>query len=208
MVVFEAAPAAAGGSGLLLHEGERGLPLQASGAIWAGHACDTVGMRWGAFGRGTWVPFVIAAGALGAALAGGCSLAGEMSGARRIDASPMRVDGVVERVVPVKGGATITVSHQVGGQRFATEGLPVGRVAGLTYPTVGTGLCLEASTEHPKTVRLCGQRYPGGDDMISTEVLIVVAGSAGTLMAAGWIRMVARQKRRDDRGSSSAGHAT
>ncbi|MGV9608977.1 hypothetical protein ACWDR2_35360 [Streptomyces sp. NPDC003631] len=71
-------------------------------------------------------------------------------------------------------------------------------------PTVGTTVCLEASAEHPETVRLCGQRYPGGDDMIPAEGLIVVAGTAGTLMAAGWILMVIRQNRRP----VSAAHAT
>ncbi|MEU6653749.1 hypothetical protein ABZ904_31020 [Streptomyces sp. NPDC046900] len=165
-------------------------------------------MRWGAFGRGTRVPLAIAAGSLGVALAGGCSLAGEMSDARRIDASPVRVRGVVDRVVPVKGGTTFRGSYQVEGQRFATEDLPVGQGAKLTDPTVGTTVCLEASTVHPETVRLCNQRYPSGDDMIPTEGLIVVAGAAGTLMAAGWILVVTRQERRENRRSVSAAQAT
>ncbi|MFF4830136.1 hypothetical protein [Streptomyces sp. NPDC001312] len=165
-------------------------------------------MRWGVFGRGTRMPLAIAAGSLGVAVAGGCSLAGEISDARRIDASPVRLHGVVDRVVPVKGGNTFRVSYLVGGQRFATEDLPVGHGAGLADPTVGTTVCLEASSEHPETVRLCGQRYPSGDDMIPTEGLIVVAGTAGTLMAAGWILMVARRERRDNRRSGSAAHAT
>lgn len=114
-------------------------------------------MRWGVFGRGTRLPLAIAAGSLGVALAGGCSLAGEISDARRIDAS---------------------------------------------------AVCLEASTEPPETVKLCGQEYPSGDDMLPTEGLIVVAGTAGTLMAAGWILMVARQERRDNRRSGSAAHTT
>ncbi|MEU6895327.1 hypothetical protein ABZ934_26795 [Streptomyces sp. NPDC046557] len=134
---------------------------------------------------------------LGVALVGGCSLVGEISDARRIDASPLRVHGVVERVVQVKGGAHIRVSYQVGGQRFATEGLPVGQGSGLTDPAVGSTLCLEASAEHPETVRLCGQRYPGGDKMIPTEGLVVLAGAAGALMAAGWIVAVVRQERRE-----------
>lgn len=142
------------------------------------------------------------------ALAGGCSLAGEISDARRIDASPMRVHGVVDRVVPVKGGTTFRVSYRVEGQRFATEDLPVGQGAELADPTVGTIVCLEASTEHPETVRLCGQRYPSGDDMIRTEGLIVVAGAAGTLMAAGWILVVTRQERRENSRSVSAAQAT
>ncbi|MET9044374.1 hypothetical protein ABZX34_16190 [Streptomyces sp. NPDC004362] len=165
-------------------------------------------MRWGVFGRGTRAPLAIAVGSLGVALAGGCSLVGETSDARRIDASPVRVHGVVDRAVPVKGGTTFRVSYRVEGRGFATEDLPVGQVAEPAIPTVGTTVCLEASAEHPETVRLCGQRYPGGDDMIPAEGLIVVAGTAGTLMAAGWILMVIRQERRENRRSVSAAHAT
>jgi len=44
--------------------------------------------------------------------------------------------------------------------------------------------------------------------MIPAEGLIVVAGTAGTLMAAGWILTVTRQERRENRRSVSAGHAT
>lgn len=89
------------------------------------------------------------------------------------------------------------MSYQVGGQRFSTEDLPVAQEAGVTDPAVGTGVCLEASAEHPGTVRLCGQRYPGGDNMIPTEGLVVLAGSAGALMAAGWTVAVTRQERRE-----------
>ncbi|MEU1045822.1 hypothetical protein ABZ400_11770 [Streptomyces sp. NPDC005897] len=131
------------------------------------------------------------------ALVGGCSLAGEISDARRIDASPLRVSGVVDRVVQVKGGTHVRVSYQAAGRRFVTEDLPVGQRAQATDPAVGTTVCLEASAEHPGTVRLCGQRYPGGDDMIPTEGLVVLAGAAGALMAAGWIVAVTRQERRE-----------
>lgn len=181
-----------------------GTVLEGCPGIRAGYTCDTVGMRWGVFGRGTRAPLAIAVGSLGVALAGGCSLVGETSDARRIDASPVRVHGVVDRAVPVKGGTTFRVSYRVEGRGFATEDLPVGQVAEPAIPTVGTTVCLEASAEHPETVRLCGQRYPGGDDMIPAEGLIVVAGTAGTLMAAGWILMVIRQNRRP----VSAAHAT
>ncbi|WP_193777661.1 hypothetical protein [Streptomyces sp. E5N298] len=154
-------------------------------------------MRWGDFWRGKRAPLAVAAGSLLVAVVGGCSLAGEISDARRIDASPLRVDGVVDRVVQVKYGAHVRVSYQAGGQCFVTEDLPVGHTAGLTDPVVGSAVCLEASAEHPGTVRLCGQRYPGGDNMIPTEGLVVLAGAAGALMAAGWIVAVTRQERRE-----------
>jgi hypothetical protein len=128
-------------------------------------------------------------------LVGGCSLAGEIADAGRIDASPVRVRGVVDLVVQVKGGSDIRVSYQVDGQRFATEDLPLGHGAGLTDPSVGTAVCLEAAAGHPETVRLCGQKYPGGDNMIPTEGLVVLAGAAGALMAASWILAAARQER-------------
>ncbi|MGC0413888.1 hypothetical protein RKD32_006817 [Streptomyces sp. SAI-195] len=165
-------------------------------------------MRWGDFVRGKRAPLAVAAGSLGVALVGGCSLVGEISDARRIDASPLRLQGVVDRVVQVKGGARVRVSYQVGGQRFGTEDLPVGQRAGSTEPTVGTAVCLEASTEHPGTVRLCGQRYPGGDNMIPTEGLVVLAGAAGALMAAGWTVTVTRQETRERERSESANRAT
>ncbi|MGW1752118.1 hypothetical protein ACWCRD_42215 [Streptomyces sp. NPDC002092] len=133
---------------------------------------------------------------------GGCSLAGEISDAARIDASPVRVHGVVDRVVQVRGGSEIRVSYQVDGQRFATEDLPLGRGAGSTDPAVGTVVCLEAAVEHPETVRLCEQEYPGGDNMIPTEGLVVLAGATGALMSAGWIVAVARQEKRERERSS------
>lgn len=147
--------------------------------------------------RGRRAPLAVAAGSLAVALVGGCSLASEISDAGRIDASPVRVHGVVDRVVQVKGGSNIRVSYQVDGQRFATEDLPLGHGPGLTDPPVGTAVCLEAAAAHPETVRLCGQKYPGGDNMIPTEGLLVLAGAAGALMAAGWILAGARQDRRE-----------
>ncbi|OIJ68113.1 hypothetical protein WN71_009995 [Streptomyces mangrovisoli] len=120
------------------------------------------------------------------ALAAGRSLAGEVSGARRIDASPVRVQGAVDRIVPVKGGRTYRVSYEVDGKHYTTGGLPVGSHGTAAEPSVGTTLCLEAAARHPSTARLCGQRYPGGDDMIATEGLIVLAGTVVALMALTW----------------------
>jgi hypothetical protein len=140
------------------------------------------------------VPLAVAAVPLGAALAGGWSLAGEISDARRIDASPVQVQGVVDRAVPVKGGTEYRVSYRVGGRRFATGDLPVGQGAEPADPEVGTAVCLEASAERPETVRLCGQKYPGGDNLIPAEGLLVVAGTTGTLMAVGWFVMVGRER--------------
>ncbi|MFF4895919.1 hypothetical protein [Streptomyces sp. NPDC001068] len=144
------------------------------------------------------MPLAIAALCLGVAVVGGCSLGGEISDARTIDAAPVRVHGVIDRVEPVKGGKTYWVSYRFGGRRFTTANLPVGSGAGPMDPTTGSSVCLEASGEHPGTVRLCGQRYPGGDDLIPAEGLIVLAGVVGVLMAAGWILKI-RDTGRDAR---------
>lgn len=156
------------------------------------------------FKRNRWIPLSVAVVSLGVALAAGWSLAGNISDARRIDASPIRVHGIIDQVVPVKGGTEFRVSYQVGGKRFATKALPVGNVLDQADPRVGTPMCLEASSQRPKTVRLCGQKYPGGDDMVPTEGLVVVAGTIGALIAAGWILMVTRQERRDNHRSGPA----
>jgi hypothetical protein len=161
-------------------------------------------MGWGVFKRNRWIPLSVAVVSLGVALAAGWSLAGNISDARRIDASPIRVHGIIDQVVPVKGGTEFRVSYQVGGKRFATKALPVGSVLDRANPKVGTAVCLEASSQHPEKVRLCGQKYPGGDDMVPTEGLVVVAGAMGALIAAGWILMVARQERRDNHRSGPA----
>lgn len=153
-------------------------------------------------------PLAVAVGCLGVALVGGCSLAVEISDARQIDASPVRVHGVVDRVVQVKGGADIRVSYRVGGQRFSTEDLPVLEGVGRTTPTVGTAVCLEVSAEHPESVRVCGQKYPGGDDEIPALGLVAAAGTAGVMMAAGWMVVATQQRRRDDRRSGLAMDST
>ncbi|MEU6454502.1 hypothetical protein [Streptomyces sp. NPDC047065] len=130
------------------------------------------------------------------ALAAGCSLAGQITDARRIDASPVRVSGVVDRVVHVKGGTDVRVSYRIDGRRFAAEDLPVGQT---TDPTPGAAVCLEAAATAPQTVRLCGQKYPNGDDVIPAKGLLAVAGLAGTSMATGWFVVLGRHRKHADR---------
>ncbi len=153
-------------------------------------------MRWGNWRRGRRAPVVVAAGCLGVALAAGCSLAGQITDARRIDASPVRVSGVVDRVVHVKGGTDVRVSYRIDGRRFAAEDLPVGQT---TDPTPGAAVCLEAAATAPRTVRLCGQKYPNGDDVIPAKGLLAVAGLAGTSMATGWFVVLGRHRKHADR---------
>ncbi|WP_133169218.1 hypothetical protein [Streptomyces sp. MH60] len=138
------------------------------------------------------------------AFVGGGSLVAEVTDARRIDASPVQANGVIDRVVHVKGGTNFRVSYRIDGQRFATEDLPVGQGTAPTEPTLGTTVCVEAAAAAPKTVRLCGQKYPSGDDVIPAKGLLALAGVAGTVMAAGWIVVTGRQQKRDSRRAGSA----
>jgi hypothetical protein len=49
----------------------------------------------------------------------GCSIAGQMADARRIDASPARVKGTVDRIIPGSrgSGSVVRVSYQAAGRR-------------------------------------------------------------------------------------------
>ncbi|MET7926825.1 hypothetical protein ABZT43_23015 [Streptomyces sp. NPDC005349] len=44
-------------------------------------------------------------------------------------------------------------------------------------------MCLEADRARSDVVRLCGERYPSGDDMYPTYVLVTVAGAIGACVA-------------------------
>jgi hypothetical protein len=130
------------------------------------------------------VPCVVAALCIALTIYAAWSMASQFRGAQRIDASPMRVQGVVDRITYVNKGVEVRVSYDAAGRRYSTEGLPVDRMPdGLA---VGTRVCLEAAADHPSTVRLCGQRYPAGDDWPPTFLLLIVAGTAGTLLALGF----------------------
>ncbi|MDX2812870.1 hypothetical protein PV410_09915 [Streptomyces sp. PA03-5A] len=108
-------------------------------------------------------------------------LYGQVRGADRIDASAVRVDGVIEEVTFGRG-ASARVGYEVAGRPLVDRDLPVSQMPGRI--AVGARLCLEAAADHPRSVRLCGRRYPAGDDMPPTAVLGIVAGTAGTLCAA------------------------
>ncbi|MCX4642381.1 hypothetical protein [Streptomyces sp. NBC_01446] len=56
-------------------------------------------------------------------------------------------------------------------------------------------MCLEADRARPDVVRLCGERYPSGDDMYPTYVLVTVAGAIGACVVAGVAVGVRRRSR-------------
>ncbi|MFF2200887.1 hypothetical protein [Streptomyces sp. NPDC058145] len=146
-------------------------------------------------GKRTWITCA-AIGAVCCALAVSTALAAarQRQDARRIDAAPRRVTGVVEHAVPEpKGGVRMEIAYTVGARRYSTDrelnDLPYG-----TKPGAGVRVCLEVAGSRPATNRLCGQRYPAGDDWVSAYGLMTVAGTIGVLCCAGTV-LVARRAR-------------
>jgi hypothetical protein len=124
-------------------------------------------------------------------------LIGQLRAAARIDAAPVRVQGVVDDLIPAKGGMKAVISYEVAGRRFSNGSLsnaltPADREPGGI--AIGDRVCLEAAADHPATVRVCGQRYPDGD-VPSTVVLGMVAGTAGVFCALGFAVSGARAER-------------
>ncbi|WP_329569320.1 hypothetical protein [Streptomyces sp. NBC_01361] len=127
------------------------------------------------------------------AVVGGCSASRQWRQAERIDAAPVRVSGVVAAVEHVpKSGYEQVIAYEVQGHRHTlTRALGTGPGS----PEVGHRVCLEADRDHPGVVRLCGERYPSGDDMYPTYVLVAVAGAIGTCVVAGVAVGVRRRSR-------------
>ncbi|MFD9793578.1 hypothetical protein ACFWXK_21820 [Streptomyces sp. NPDC059070] len=117
--------------------------------------------------------------------------------AELLDKTGVRVTGVVSRVVLPTGKGQISgeIAYTVAGHRHTVRKTPHG---GYPHPSQGDRVCLEAAREHPRLVRLCGDRYPDGDDEFPTLALITTAASIGLLFVTGhWIA-----KRREIRGAA------
>ncbi|MFE5022335.1 hypothetical protein ACFRAO_03120 [Streptomyces sp. NPDC056656] len=117
------------------------------------------------------------------AIVGGCPASRQWRQAERIDAAPVRVTGVVTAVEHVpKSGYEQVIAYEVRGHRHT-----VTRALGTGPGSPGAGhlVCLEAERDHPGVVRFCGERYPSGDDMYPTYVLLAVAGAIGACVVAG-----------------------
>ncbi|MET7681615.1 hypothetical protein [Streptomyces sp. NPDC005423] len=131
---------------------------------------------------------LLAAVLLGAIGLIGAMMLREWQQAELLDETGIRVTGVVSRVVlstgkgePVRGEIVYTVA----GRRHTVRKAPNG---GYPPPRKGDRVCLEAARERPRLVRLCGDRYPDGDDGFPTLVLVAVAATIGLLVVAGhWI---------------------
>ena len=122
----------------------------------------------------------IAVGALGLLAVVLCALdvTDQWRKAALIDASPVTVKGVVDHVMPQKGGVSYDTAYTVGGSSYST-GLALDEVDNVR---LGTKVCLQAAATAPRTVRLCGERYPQGNGVQDREYLIflgaLTAGSA------------------------------
>ncbi|MFD0060106.1 hypothetical protein [Streptomyces sp. NPDC056690] len=127
------------------------------------------------------------------AVLGGCSASRQWRQAERIDAAPVRVTGVVTAVEHVpKSGYEQVIAYEVQGHRHTVR-----RALGTGPGSPGPGhrVCLEADRGHPGVVRLCGERYPSGDDMYPTYVLVTVTGAIGACVVAGVALGVRRRSR-------------
>lgn len=139
-------------------------------------------------------PSVVAVSCLLVTLGVTWFLVGQLRDAARIDAHPVRVRGVIERVESGKGGESARVGYDLAGRHYSEDNLPTAHMPGDV--AVGARLCLEAAADDPGTVRLCGRRYPAGDDALPTAALTIVGGTAGTLCAASFAVSGLRARRR------------
>ncbi|MGV9707301.1 hypothetical protein [Streptomyces sp. NPDC003483] len=119
---------------------------------------------------------------------GGGMMAHEWRQAELLDETGTRVTGVVSRVVlPTGRGERISgeIVYTVAGRRHTVRKVPNG---GYPHPRKGDRVCLEVAREHPRLVRLCGDRYPDGDNGFPTLALVTVAAAIGLLFVTGhWI---------------------
>ncbi|MGW8681781.1 hypothetical protein ACWGNN_12090 [Streptomyces sp. NPDC055817] len=131
------------------------------------------------------------------AVLGGCSASRQWRQAERIDAAPVRVTGVVTAVEHVpKSGYEQVIAYEVQGRRHTVR-RSLG--TGPGSPGVGHRVCLEADRDRPDVVRLCGERYPSGDDLYPTYVLVTVAGAIGACVVAGVADGVRRSRSKPSR---------
>ncbi|WP_369249936.1 hypothetical protein [Streptomyces sp. R41] len=121
----------------------------------------------------------------------GCSAAFQWQRAELIDDTGVRVTGVVSRIAdPGTKYQKQEISYTVDGGRHTTvRNLDTD----LSRPKPGHRVCLEASRTHPDVVRMCGERYPQGDDMYPVYILVTVFGTAGLLFVIGYLVTSARR---------------
>ncbi|MEV3854830.1 hypothetical protein AB0J38_10935 [Streptomyces sp. NPDC050095] len=146
-------------------------------------------MRWGHWG--VWAAGV---GCLLALCFGGFSAARQWQLAERIDGSPVRVRAAVTSVEKDRKHWRQTLSYELDGRPHQVR-RELGDGPGS--PPVGAHRCLEADRTRPTLTRLCGERYPGGDDLFATYLLVAVAGLVGCGVVLGIARWHRREAARE-----------
>jgi len=132
---------------------------------------------------------------------GACSATLQWHRAELIDDDPVRVTGVVSRVIePTTKYRREEIAYTVDGHRHTT----VRKLdTDLSRAEPGHNVCLEAARTHPEVVRLCKEHYPQGDDIFPVYILVTVFGTAGVLFVVGYLVTSARQAGRARRAQES-----
>ena len=131
---------------------------------------------------------------------GACSATLQWHRAELIDDDPVRVTGVVSRILVEAKGNEEEIAYTVDGQRHTLR-KSVDNDSGQPKP--GQRVCLEAARTHPEVVRLCAEHYPQGDDIFPVYILVTVFGTAGALFVVGYLVTSARQTGRARRAQES-----
>lgn len=124
---------------------------------------------------------------------GACSATLQWHRAELIDDDPLRVTGVVSRILVEAKGNQEEIAYTVDGHRHT---LLKSLADDVKQPKPGHRVCLEAARTHPEVVRLCEDHYPQGDDIFPVYILVTVFGTAGTLFVVGYLVISTRQTRR------------
>ncbi|MFF3891454.1 hypothetical protein [Streptomyces sp. NPDC001914] len=119
--------------------------------------------------------------------------------AELLDDTGIRVTGVVTRVVvPTgKGNKSDEIAYTVAGRHYTVRKVPND---GYRLPRKGARVCLEAARERPRLTRLCGDRYPDGDDEFPSFALFTAAATIGLLFVTGRWLTTRRELRRSAAG--------
>ncbi|MFF8375364.1 hypothetical protein ACF07V_04390 [Streptomyces sp. NPDC015661] len=105
---------------------------------------------------------------------------GQFRAGARIDAAPVRVEGVIARVIPQpKGGESYEISYVVDGRTYRTEDLRLDPAL-LRQARVGLAVPLEVAADDPATARAAGADHPD-DDVTPAFVLAALASAVAAV---------------------------
>ncbi len=120
---------------------------------------------------------------------GSIMMAHDWQRAELLDETGIRVRGTVSHVAPQPAARTggllyYAVTYTVTDHRYTVSR----STSDYPRPRKGDRVCLEAARKQPRLTRLCGDRYPDGDDGFPALALTTVAATIGLLFVTGhWI---------------------